>query len=57
MNLQEQIHRIQSMMGVIDETKSDYKEIEFVCHNSDSKTSTDRNSQMKLYDDLKKLLS
>jgi hypothetical protein len=31
------------------------KEIKFVCHNSDSETSTDINSQKKLYDDLKKL--
>jgi hypothetical protein len=32
-----------------------YKEIEFVCHNSDSETSSDKTAQLKLYNDLKKL--
>ena len=32
-----------------------YKEIEFVCHNSDSNTSTSEKSQMDLYADLKKM--
>jgi len=35
--------------------RSIYKEIEFVCHNSDSNTSSDIISQRNLYDDLKKL--
>jgi hypothetical protein len=34
---------------------NNYKEIEFVCHNSDSKTSSDKTSQLSLYNDLKKL--
>ena len=34
---------------------NNYKEIEFVCHNSDSETSSDRTSQLNLYNDLKKL--
>ena len=34
---------------------NNYKEIEFVCHNSDSDTSTDIKSQKDLYEDLKKL--
>ena len=33
----------------------EYKEIEFVCHNSDSNTSSNINSQKELYNDLKKL--
>ena len=35
--------------------KVEYKEIEFVCHNSDYKNSTDKKSQKELYKDLKKL--
>ena len=34
---------------------SKYKEIEFVCHNSVSQTSTNKQSQRLLYDDLKLL--
>jgi hypothetical protein len=44
-----------SLKDFIKENNSYYKEIEFVCHNSDSENSTDKNSQKKLYDDLKKL--
>lgn len=32
-----------------------YKEIEFVCYNSESDSSTDKKSQKNLYEDLKKL--
>lgn len=39
----------------LNENKSDYKEIEFVCHNSDYKTSTDKKSQKLFYRDLKQL--
>jgi len=32
-----------------------YKEVEFVCVNSDSKTATNKTNQINLYNDLKKL--
>jgi hypothetical protein len=48
--LREQIDKFKNW-GIIKE----YKELEFVCHNSDSKTSTDRESQLNLYNDLKEL--
>lgn len=40
---------------IINESVNLYKEIEFVCHNSDFNTSSDEKNQKELYDDLKKL--
>lgn len=37
------------------ENKGEYKEIEFVCHNSNYEDSTNRELQKKLYEDLKEL--
>jgi hypothetical protein len=53
--MREQIDRVKNWKQFLNENKTEYKEIEFVCHNSDSETSTDKNLQNKLYDDLKKL--
>lgn len=40
----------------LNEIKSNnYTEIEFVCHNSDYETSSDKTSQLNLYNDLKDL--
>lgn len=38
----EQIDRVKNWKQFLNENKTEYKEIEFVCHNSDSETSTDK---------------
>ena len=54
--MREQIDKVKNWKQFLNENKdNNYKEIEFVCHNSDSDTSTDKKSQKNLYEDLKKL--
>ena len=38
----EQIDRVKNWKQFLNENKTEYKEIEFVCHNSDSETLTDK---------------
>jgi hypothetical protein len=50
------IDKVKNFKQFVNEQKSNlYKEIEFVCHNSDSETSSDKTAQLNLYNDLKKL--
>lgn len=39
-----------------EKNENKYKEIEFVCHNSNSKTSSNKKDLFKLYSDLKELM-
>ena len=47
--------QVKNFKQFVNEQFNTYKEIEFVCHNSDIKTSSDKISQLNLYIDLKKL--
>lgn len=55
-DIRKMIDKVKNFKQFVNEQQSNnYKEIEFVCHNSDSETSSNKTSQLNLYNDLKKL--